>query len=199
MGLKPRFWGKNEMAVKVAILGPGEISIISKYSKAKEKEVKEFIEEFGKWLAGQDIELIIAVDRGIAFEIAKVYKKNNGKKVYGVNPQSHEKYNKEEAIKPFMEVVDEEIKVSSWYHLNGEIASFSDISVSLGLSCGTMADIVFLYFHYKYLGCKTKLLMYLPFMSSELPPEVEQGLSIKGRKFEYVSSISELKEKILEN
>jgi len=183
--------------MKIAILGPGEYSLISKHTKLSESNVKEFIENFGKFLAENDFEIVIAVDRGIPYEVAKVYKKYNGKKVYGVNPESHEKYDKKEAIKPYMEVVDEEIKVSSWYHLNGEIASFSDIAVSFGLSCGTMADIVFLYFHYKYLKSETKLIMYLPAMSSKLHPEIEECLNVKGKKFEYVNSFEELKERLL--
>ncbi|MEK6820322.1 MAG: hypothetical protein AABX71_01300 [Nanoarchaeota archaeon] len=182
--------------MKLAILGPGNYSLISKHTKLSEKDVKEFIEKFGKYLAEKGFEIIIAVDRGIPYEVAKVYKKHNGKKVYGVNPQSHEKYDKQEAIKPYMEVVDEEIKVASWYHLNGEIASFSDVAVVFGLSCGTMADIVFLYFHYKYLGSETKLIMYLPSMSGKLHPEVEESLSVKGKKFSYASSFDELKEEL---
>ena len=166
---------KTEKFLRVAILGPGEISLISKYTDLSKEDVEKFIHEFGKFLAQECFEIVIAVDRGLPYEIAKIYKKYEGKKVYGVNPQSHEKYQKgkEEAIKPYMEVVDEEIKVPSWYHLNGEIASFSDVAVVFGLSCGTMADIVFLYFHYKYLGSNTKLIMYLPSMSSKLHPEIE--------------------------
>lgn len=184
--------------MKVAILGPGNIELISKYTDLSEEDIKKFIHDFGKFLAENDFEIVIAVDRGIPYEVAKVYKTHDGKKVYGVNPQSHEKYDKQEQIKPFMDVVDEEIKVSSWYHLNGEIASFSDIAVAFGLSCGTMADIVFLYFHYKYLKSETKLLMYLPSMSGKLHPEIEESLSVKGKKFDYVGSIGELKKKLLE-
>lgn len=182
--------------MKIAILGPGNPELISKYGKMNKQEVEELIDKFAKFLAFSGHEIIIAVDRGIAFEVAKKYKQYGGKKVYGVNPESHEKYDKKEQIKPFMSVIDEEIKVASWYHLNGEIASFSDIAVALGLSCGTMADIVFLYFHYKYLKNKTKLLLYLPSMSGKLPPEIEQGLSVTGKKFDYVGNFGELKEKL---
>jgi predicted Rossmann-fold nucleotide-binding protein len=184
--------------MKIAVLGPGDYSLISKHSKLKEKDVSEIIERFGKFLAENNFEIIIAVDRGFPYEVAKVYKKYKGKKVYGVNPQSHEKYDKQEAIKPYMDVIDEEIKVASWYHLNGEIASLSDVAVAFGLSCGTLADIVFLYFHYKYLKSKTRLIMYLPSMSSKLHSEIEESLSIKGKKFEYVNSLEELENKLLE-
>ena len=184
--------------MKIAILGPGDYSLIERHSKLSKKDIEEFIQKLGRFLAENDFEIVIAVDRGIPYEVAKVYKKHNGKKVYGVNPQSHEKYDKVEAIKPFLDVIDEEIKVASWYHLNGEIASFSDVAVVFGLSCGTMADIVFLYFHYKYLKSDTKLIMYLPSMSSKLHPEIEECLSVKGKKFNYVNSIEELEKKLLE-
>ncbi len=186
--------------MKIAVLGPGNIELISKHSQLSEEEVNNFIKDFGKFLAENGFEIIIAVDRGIPYEVAKVYKKNKGRKVYGVLPKSHEKYQegKEEAIKSYLEVVDEKIKVDSWYHLNGEIASFGDIAVSFGLSCGTMADIVFLYFHYKYLNGKTRLLMYLPSMSSKLPKEIEDCLAVKGKKHEYVDSFENLKKKLLE-
>ena len=68
--------------------------------------------------------------------------------------------------------------------------------MSFGLSCGTMADIVFLYFHYKYLGSKTRLIMYLPSMSSKLHSEIEECLNVKGKKFEYAENFEELKKKI---
>jgi len=186
--------------MKIGILGPGNISLISKYTRLSEKDVQDFVENFGKFLAQKGFEIVIAVDRGIPYEVAKVYKRNGGKKVYGVCPESHEKYKdmKEEAIRLYMEVVDEEIKVASWYHLNGEIASFSDVAVVFGLSCGTMADIVFLYFQYKYLGCETNLIIYLPSFSSKLHPEIEEGLSIKGKKVDYVENFKELKQKLFE-
>ena len=69
--------------MKIAILGPGDYSLISRYTKMNEKDVNKFIEEFGKFLAENNFEIIIAVDRGIPYEVAKVYKKFNGKKVFG--------------------------------------------------------------------------------------------------------------------
>ncbi len=184
--------------MKISILGPGDYSLISKYGKLNEEEVKELIEKTGELLAREGYEIMVAVDRGIAFEIAKKYKEKGGKKVYGVLPKSHEKYKegKEDAIKPYMKIVDEKIVVDSWYHLNGEIGSLGDAAISFGLSCGTMADIVFLYFHYKYLGGKTKLLMYLPSMSQKLPREIEEKLSIKGKKYEYINSLEDMENEL---
>lgn len=184
--------------MRVAILGPGDVELISKHTSMNKEDVKKFINDFGKFLAEINAELIIAVDRGIPYEVAKIYKKSGGRKVYGVNPESHEKYDKKEQIKPFLDIIDEEIKVASWYHLNGEIASFSDVAVAFGLSCGTMADIVFLYFHYKYLKSETKLIMYLPSMSGKLHPEIEESLSVKGKKFSYAKNFEELKKKLLD-
>ncbi len=69
--------------MKVGILGPGNYSLISKHTNLSKQDVKEFIGQFGKYLAEKGFEIVIAVDRGIPFEVAKVYKKHNGKKVYG--------------------------------------------------------------------------------------------------------------------
>ena len=186
--------------MRVVLLGPGDISKIWRYTKATEEEVEEVIGDFGKFLAENDFEVLLVPSRGIHYEIAKTYKENGGKKVVGVVPRGDKRYGIDH-IEKYLPVADEVVtRIESvsgdeinWYELNGEIASMGDAAVCFGVSSGAMIDMAMLYYHYKYLGSKTPLLVYSRFVGENIPKVVEDDLEY----LEYVDNLEDLKTQLL--
>lgn len=173
--------------MKVSVLGAGERSKILKYADLSEPELDSLIEETGRLLARMGAELVILPARGVPYEVAKAYKKAGGEKVTGLVPRSDKKYGMEH-IKGYLSIADEEVNVGSWYDLNGEIASYGDAAVCIGLSPGALLDICFMKYHKKYLGSKTLLVVFRNTVSQRLPMEVGEDLG----RVVYVSSVEGL-------
>ena len=174
--------------MKVSILGAGDITKIHRFSGMSESEVKILIEDVGKLLARKKVELVIVPVRGIPYEVAKVYKENKGPKVIGAVPKDDKEYGIMH-IEEYRHISDEEFNIGDWYDLNGRIAAKGDIAICIGMSGGTICDVAMLKYHYKYLGKKTKLIIFENTLSSKLPPELEEDL--KGNLI-YIKSVKEL-------
>jgi len=176
--------------MRVSVLGSGDISKITKYTSLKEKDIRQAINDIAKILVEKDAEIVIIPDRGIPVEIAKKYKELGGRKLLGMVPVNDKRYGIRH-IEPNLGMLDERIEVSDWYNADGEIAASGDYAVCFGLSGGILREISVLKYHYKYLSCKTKLIMFRNAMSEKLPAELEEDL--KGN-LTYVNSVKELKE-----
>jgi hypothetical protein len=174
--------------MKVSVLGSGDILKICKYGKMKKRDINNLLEGIGKILAKYRVEIVIIPDRGVPYIVAKFYKKYGGTKVIGLIPPGKDKFGIEH-IKPQLHIVDEKIKVPSWYHADGEVAASGDIALCVGFSPGVMRDIAALKFHRKFLGNKTKLVIFNNTISSRLHPEVEEELDVI-----YIEKLSELEE-----
>ncbi len=174
--------------MRVSILGAGDTTKIHRFSGMSENDVKILIEDVGKLLARKKVELVIVPARGIPYEIAKVYKENNGPKIIGAIPEDDKEYGIMH-IEEYRHISDEEFNIGDWYGLNGRIASQGEIAICIGLSGGAICDVAMLKYHYKYLGKKTKLLVFENTLSSRFPPELEEDL--KGNLI-YINSVKEL-------
>jgi hypothetical protein len=176
--------------VRVSILGSGDIGKIIKYTSLKESDINEAIEGIAKLLADKGCEIVIIPDTGIPVEIAKKYKEYGGRKLLGMVPTKDKKYGIRH-IEKNLGMLDEKIEVTDWYNADGEIAASGDYAICFGLSGGILREISVLKYHYKYLKCRTKLIMFRNAMSEKLPAELEEDL--KGNLI-YVNSVEELKQ-----
>lgn len=172
--------------MKVVILGTGDLTKIPRFTNISEEELKQLIVALGKLIAKKGHEIVIIPDRGIPVEIAKVYKENGGKKVYGIVPTKDKKYGTRH-IQPYIHLIDEKIKVDSWYDADGEIAASGDVAIVVGMSPGIMREITVLKYHYRYLKSKTKLVWFRNTISSPIPKEIEEEIPI-----DYIDSIEDL-------
>jgi len=175
--------------MKVSILGAGDISKISRYTKLSEEEIKKLIEDLAILLVKKEAEIIIVPARDIPYEVAKIYKQNGGKKVIGVIPKEDKEYGIMH-IQEYLHISDEEINIGNWYDLNGKIAAQGDYAICIGLSAGALCDIAMLKYHYKYLNKTTKLFVFKNTISKPLHKELEEDL--KGN-LEYITKVSQLK------
>ena len=180
--------------MKVSLFGSGDISKIQRFSKLSEEEVKKLIEDVGKLLAEKKVELVIVPSRGISYDVAKVYKEHKGPKIIGAIPKDDKDYGIKH-IEEYRHISDKEINIGDWYDLNGRLAAQGDLSICIGLSGGGICNIAMLKYHYKYLGSKTKLIIFENTISSKLHAELEEDL--KGN-LTYINSIKQLK-KLLES
>jgi hypothetical protein len=174
--------------MKVSILGVGDVSKISRHSDVPASELKVLIDSLGKFLADNGYEIVIIPDRGVPLEVAKSYKKHNGKCVHGFVPKKDKRFGIEH-IKPNLSILDKEIVVASWYDANGEIAAAGDVCIAIGLSPGIIAEVALLKYHYRYKGSKTKLIWFLNTISSKIPPEIAEEIPIT-----YVNNLADLAE-----
>ncbi len=172
--------------MKISILGTGDLTKIPRFTKISEKELKKFITDLGKLIAQKGHELVIIPDRGIPIEVAKAYKQNKGKKLYGIVPRKDKKFGTKH-IRPYLNLIDESIEVDSWYDANGEIAASGDVCIVIGMSPGIMAEIALLKYHYRYFKSKTRLVIFRNTISSPIPKEIEEEISIT-----YINSVEEL-------
>lgn len=173
--------------MKISILGAGDRDKILRHAGLSEPELDSIIREVGALLAKLGAEIVIVPARGIPYEVAKAYKEAGGKKVIGLVPRDDKRYGIKH-IEEYLQIADEEVNIGSWYDLNGEIASYGDAAICIGLSPGAMLDICFMKYHQKYLGSKTRLIIFKNTVSEKLPPELEEDL--KGMV--YIASVQEL-------
>ena len=174
--------------MKVSILGAGDISKIHRHSGTSENKLKKLIEDLGKFLAEKNVEVVIVPARGIPYEVAKIYKENKGKKVIGLVPKEDKRYGIMH-IKDYLHIMDEEVNIGNWYDLNGEVAGYGDVAICVGMSGGAMCDVCMLKYHHKYLGSKTKLIVFKNTISDKkLPKEIEEDIKF----LHYIESVEEL-------
>jgi len=173
--------------MKVTILGAGDVTKVHRFGKMTEEKAKQLIKDVGKLIAEKKMDIVIVPARGIPYEVAKAYKKAGGKKIIGIVPRDDKKYGIKH-IREYMHIIDEEVNIGDWYNLNGEIAACGNFAVCIGMSSGAMCDIAMLKYHYKYLGSKTKLIIFENTISQKLPKEIEEEM----KDLKYIKTVKQL-------
>ncbi len=131
-------------------------------------------------LLGHEITLL--PDRGVCFEVAKVFKKLGGGKVYGTVPLSDKDFGIEH-LKDCMaaeidvdgkkvKVFDEMIDTKDWYRENMQHCLFGDVVLMLGNSLGTMGELAYGFYLYKLFGGAKKE---VEVSGKKLHPEIRAG------------------------
>lgn len=174
--------------MRISILGTGDLTKIPRFTDISEQELQKLITDLAKLIAEKGHEIVIIPDRGVPLETAKIYKKNKGKKVYGIVPVKDRRYGIKH-IEPNLGILDERIEVDSWYDADGEIAAAGDVCVVVGMSPGIMREITVLKYHYRYLKSRTKLVCFRNTISSPIPKEIEEEIPIN-----YIESVKELED-----
>ncbi len=172
--------------MRVVVLGTGDLTKIPRFTKISEKQLRELVDEVARLLAEKGCELVIIPDRGIPSEVARVYKQNGGKRVWGVVPTKDKVYGVKH-IQPYLHLLDKRIKVDSWYDADGTIAASGSVCVVFGMSPGIMREFAALKYHYRYLGNKTKVIWFKNTISAPIAREITEEIPVI-----YVDSIEEL-------
>src|SRR3989338_386280 len=172
--------------MKLSIIG-SSTEIILKNSKITNEGLSTLMTGIATYLASLSAELIIVPDEGVPLEIAKFYKEAGGHKVTGIVPLWDKKFGIEH-IMEFLGILDEKVDVKTWYEADGEIASFGDLCICIGLSPGSVVEICMMKYHAKFLGKKIPLVIFENTFSGKLPEEIKEQLY----ELTYVQRMDEL-------
>jgi len=212
--------------LRISLIGPGDIDFhYSEILKIPSNKLKSEIKEIAKVLAESKVEIEITPDKGIALEIAKEYKKQNGKKVIASVPKNDKAYGIKH-LEPYLKtkisnnkLFDKEINTGDWRQQNRLKALLGNIVLILGISSGANIEIDYGIYLYRLISKMKKgiknakylhkeiragknipytFLIYTPFLKNKkLSPETEAYIKKYGIKLIYIKSPKELK-KILE-
>ena len=176
--------------MKITIIGAGDIENILRYSGISRQKLEKLLEDIAKFLVDIEAEIIILPARGIPYEFAKLYKRFGGKRVNGIIPTRCPYYKKQipYIIRNYLDVIDKKIKWTSFYDVDGSIATLGDYTICFGLSTGVMAEISEMKYNIKYRNKKTKLIIFERTISRKLHNELEEDI-----KPIYINSVKELK------
>ncbi|MBM3233923.1 hypothetical protein FJZ19_02395 [Candidatus Pacearchaeota archaeon] len=180
--------GKNQLSA--LLIGPTDKTKIFRFGKIKEDEYETLKQEFGRVLAKHIHRVIIIPDEGIPLDIAKSYKENGGLRVIGYLPKGGC-----EELKRYFNYCDslEEID-GGWSTLNTCLSLKGDVMIGFGLSPGTLTEIAYSAYHFRYLKRRIPILLYEKAISSRLQPELEEEVDI--RYFNTPSELDVILEKI---
>ncbi|MEJ2267853.1 MAG: NosD domain-containing protein, partial [Nanoarchaeota archaeon] len=141
--------------LRISLIGPGDIKFYySKILRISSEKLKKEINSIAKILTQSNIEIELTPDKGIALEIAKEYKKQNGKNVIASVPKKDKAYGIKH-LEPYLntkisnkKLFDKEIDTGDWRQQNRLKALLGDAILILGLSSGTNIEINYgIYFY----------------------------------------------------
>jgi len=205
--------------LRICLIGPGDVEYhFKEILKLPKSELNHHIELIAETLAVNGYELVLLPDRGVSFELAKFYKKFNGKKILGTVPLSDTDFGIEH-LKPYMnytyrnkKLFDGFIDTGTWYRQDLTHCIFGDVVLMLGNSLGSLGELVYGYYLYKLLqGHKPEVevkklhaeqraginvpfsvIVYKPFVKEHLNYEIEQYIEKHNGKVYYVNNALEL-------
>ena len=145
--------------MRLALIGPGDIEFhFQRLLKIQEKKFNSELEKIAKSLVNSGVEIEFLPDRGISFEIAKLYKQNNGKKIIGAVPKSDKTFgikhlepyiNMRVNEKPFF---DSFINTDNWFKHDLIKGLLGNALLCLGDSPGTSGELNYAIYLYKLLS-----------------------------------------------
>ncbi len=211
--------------LRVSIIGAGDFKFhYFDLLKIPEDKFHKDVEEIAKSLLETKVEIVLLPDRGVSFEVAKLYKKFGGQKVYGTVPVSDKDFGIVH-LKQYInaeihgrKIFDEIINTQNWYKQDLTHCIYGDIVLMLGNSLGSLGELVYGYYLYKlFVGDKPEVkakkkkihsevrageivpfsvIVYEPFFKERLNYEIEAYIrKLKGEIY-YVKSPAEIKRTI---
>lgn len=209
--------------LRVSLIGPGDVEFhYQQVLKIPKKKFQLELEKIARALSESGAEIELLPDKGICFELAKLYKANNGERVVASVPKSDKGYGIKH-LEPYLNkknLFDETIDTGDWKQQNRLKALLGDVVLYLGISSGTELEVNYGIYLFKLMkGFKESIkgaqylhpevragksipytiFVYSPFIKShKLDKETEAYMKKYGINLEYIKNPKELKEKLLE-
>lgn len=138
--------------MQLSLIGPGDIEFhFYELLKMKKPVFNKHLNEIAKALAESNSELVILPDKGISFEIARLYKENGGKKVIASVPFSDSTFGIKH-LEPYINqksIIDETIDTENWYKHDLIKGLLGHAILYLGKSPGTNGELNYAIYLYK--------------------------------------------------
>ncbi len=208
------------MVARLSVIGIGDIPQYSKLFHVDSEFFDKRLDNLANELAKGEYELICVPDRGFSYELAKRVVSQTGRSVIGVAPLSDTEFGVKH-IQEYLQskvdgklVLDPIIDSLSWYKHNFLAPLTGDASLILGLSLGTLIEISASLYMYKLFMKKKPgveadptsimkniragtrgpftLILYKPFMLSDLPLEIYKYADYIGARIVKIRSAAEI-------
>ncbi len=153
--------------MKVAIIGPTDVLKVASAAGLEAEAYQRCVAEAATGLARRGHELVVVPDRGIGLWAAEVYRQAGGPKVIGLIPSGgtgiEEEMSECQKHRHLCDVVIDDL---AWPEQFPCICQLAEIMLCIGLSCGTMGEIVWT----KWVG-GPPVVVIEPLISG-IPPEI---------------------------
>lgn len=174
--------------LRVSLIGPGDVDFhFYKFLGFSKKKLQSELGKIAKSLVESEVELELAPDRGISFELAKEYKKLNGKTVIASVPKSDKGYGIKH-LEPYLKtkvdgkkLFDKEVDTGDWRQQNRLKALLGDVVLYLGGSAGADLEANYGIYLFKLMNKFKKGISNAKY----LHPEVRAGKNIPYTYFVY--------------
>ncbi|MAG02605.1 hypothetical protein CMI42_04670 [Candidatus Pacearchaeota archaeon] len=202
--------------MRVSLIGPSDIEFhYHELLGVGDDKLNSELERIAGVLVDSDVEVEFLPDKGVCLEIAKLYKKKNGKKVIGAVPKSDSTFGIDH-LKQYIEeqvdgkrLVDEVIDSGDWFKHDMIKGLMGNAVLYLGSSPGTDGERHYAVYLYKLLnrfkegievskekihseiraGKDYSIIVYSPFLiGGKLSKEDEKYMEKFGVKLYYVNS-----------
>jgi hypothetical protein len=210
--------------MRLSLIGPGDIEFhFQELLKIKKDKFENEIREISRAIAESGAEIVILPDKGISFQIAKLYKQQAGKRVIAAVPKSDNVFgikhlepciNEKLDNKP---IFDEIINTENWYKHDLIIGLLGNAVLYLGNSPGTNGELNYATYLYKIITKQKEnleilkerihpeiradenytIFVYFPFiLGGKLSKEDEVYMKEYGIKLIYIKNPEELKQEL---
>lgn len=176
---------------KVGIIGPTNISKLSKITgKSKDFFLKK-AQIIGQILAEKSCELWINSDKGMLVAIARAYRNSGGKKCVILYPGKGEPWSNEHA-KPYIKYAHEFRKERNWFWSNYNVVALPDICIYVGHSAGGLSELAYIKWNLQLKCGNLKKLIVIKELvrDKKLPLEIEADIK---DIVQYVNKAGDLK------
>jgi len=153
--------------MKVAVLGPTDIAATASAAGLDPAALVRTARQAGAQLAAGGYELVVVPDRGVAVHAAIAYREAHGPRLIGLFPSGGNGVLDENAIQldEHRYLCDLAIDGLTWHDQHPHICQLADVMLAIGLSCGTMGELVWTKW------TRTPAVVIRPLVSS-IPPEI---------------------------
>jgi hypothetical protein len=207
--------------LRVSLIGPGNTTY--HYPELLHISKKKFDAELSaiaKALIKANSEIVLLPDAGAPFELASLYKKFGGKKVYASVPKNDTDLGINHLI-PYLNhkiegknLFDKTINTKDWYRETFYLAMLGDVILLLGFSLGSIGELSLSYYMHKvFIGDKNipkakkkkinkeiragdkvpfSVIIYKPFVKGRLIGEIEEYIKKHKGEVYYVKNPNDL-------
>jgi hypothetical protein len=201
--------------MRLTLIGPGNIPYhYYELLKISEREFELELKKIAKAIVNSGAEIELLPDKGVCIELARLYKKQKGKKIIGTVPKSDEKI----GIKHLELYINEQINKTSlfdqiidsgdWYKHDMTKALFGDAVLCLGKSPGVEIEINGAIYLYSFLeriklhpeiraGKNYTIFIYSPFIVGEKLSIEDEAYILKSKiSLRYIKDPEQLEQEL---
>jgi hypothetical protein len=164
----------EEKEVKVAIIGPTDVPKVASAAGLEAEAYQRCVVEAATGLARRGHELVVVPDRGVGLWAVEAYRQAGGPRVIGLIPGGgtgiQMDTNECQRHRHLCDVVIDDL---TWPEQFPSICQLAEIMLCIGLSCGTMGEIVWT----KWVG-GPPVVVIEPLVSG-IPPEIRAETDIR--------------------